>query len=186
MHGSCVVVDVIGSLAISKQLNPLDQARWMAHDGVEIVCGIVVDEAKGYFDAVGVQPVTASRQRNARRPGGRGGESAETARVELDIFPRYDVGRVASAHLVVQRADELVIDGVGHLIHRSCLAFPSTAPLTYVRPSRSRRLGLAGQRLPPQLVEGRLGPLGEAFERGRSSRCRCCWAAQSDSARRAS
>ena len=102
MHGSCVVVDVIGSLAMSKQLNPLDQARWMAHDGVEIVRGIVVDEAKGYFDAVGVQPVAARSQRDSRHSAAGGCESAETAWEELDVFSCYDVGRVARAHFVVQ------------------------------------------------------------------------------------
>ena len=100
----------------------------MPHDRVEVVGRIIVHKAEGYLDRVGVQPIASSRQRNARRPAGGRRESAEAARVELDIFSRYDVGRVASARFVVQRADELIVDGVGHLIHRSCVAFPSTAP----------------------------------------------------------
>ena len=122
VHGSSVVVDVISSLAVCKQLNPFDQARRVPHDGVEIVGRIVVHEAEGNLDRVGVQPIASSRQRNARHPAGRRRESAETTWEELHVFSRYDVGRVASAHLVVQRADELIVDSVGHLIHRSCLA----------------------------------------------------------------
>ena len=101
VHRPRIVVDVISALAVGKQLDALDQARRVPHDGVEVVGRIIVHEAEGNLDRVGVQPVAASRQRNARHPGGRGGESAETARVELDIFPRYDVRRVARAHLVV-------------------------------------------------------------------------------------
>ena len=59
---------------------------------------------KIWVDRVGVQPIASSRQRNARHPAGGRRESAEAARVELDIFSRYDVGRVASAHLVVPPA----------------------------------------------------------------------------------
>ena len=128
VHGSCVVVDVSGSLPISKQLGALDQACWVPHDRVEVVGRIIVHKAESYLDRVGVQPIASSRQRNARHPAGGRRKSAETAWEELDVFSRYDVGRVASAHLVVQRADQLIVDGVGHLIHRSCVAFPSAAP----------------------------------------------------------
>ena len=128
VHRPCVIVNVICALPVGKQLDALDQARWVPHDGVEVVGRIIVHEAEGNLDRVGVQPVAPCRQRNARDPAGRGGESAEAAWEELDILSRYDVGRVARPHLIIKRADELIVDSVGHLIHRSCLAFPSTAP----------------------------------------------------------
>ena len=42
--------DVIASLSVSEQLDPLDQARRVPHDGV--VRGIVVHEAEGHLDRV--------------------------------------------------------------------------------------------------------------------------------------
>ena len=127
VHGPRVVVDVVRALPVGEELDALDQAGRMSHDGVEVVGRVVVHEAEGYLDAVGVQKVAACRQRNACHPAAGRREGAETARVELNIFSRYDIGRVASTHFVVQRADQLIVHGVGHLIHHSCLAFPTTA-----------------------------------------------------------
>ena len=101
VHRPRIVVDVVASLTVSKKLDSLDQARWVAHDRVEIIRRIVVHEAESYLDRVGVQPVAASRQRNARHPACGRRESAETARVELDVFSCYDVGRVARPHLII-------------------------------------------------------------------------------------
>ena len=98
VHRPRVIINIVASLSISKKLDSLDQARWVAHDGVEIIRRIVAHEAEGYLDRVGVQPVASGRQRNARHPACGRRESAETARVKLNILPRYDVGRVASAH----------------------------------------------------------------------------------------
>ena len=44
------VHDVIASLSVSEQLDPLDQARRVPHDGV--VRGIVVHKAEGHLDQV--------------------------------------------------------------------------------------------------------------------------------------
>ena len=100
----------------------------MPHDGVEVVGRVVVHEAEGNLDRIGVQPIATGRQRDARHPAAGRREGAETAWVELNIFSRYDIGRVARPHLIIKRADQLIVHGVGHLIHHSCLAFPTTAP----------------------------------------------------------
>ena len=73
MRGSCVVVDVISSFGRLQTAELLDQARWMAHDGVEIVRGIVVDEAEGNLDAVGFQLVATGSQQNSRHSAADGG-----------------------------------------------------------------------------------------------------------------
>ena len=49
------VVDVISSFVRLQPAEPLDQARWMAHNEVEIVGGIVVDKAEGNLDTIGFQ-----------------------------------------------------------------------------------------------------------------------------------
>ena len=99
MHRPCVVIDVISALAVSKELDSLDQACWVPHDGAEVVRGVVVDEAESYLDAVGVQKVAACRQRDACHPAAGGREGAEAAWKELYVFSSYHVGRVRGAHL---------------------------------------------------------------------------------------
>ena len=158
MHGPRVVVYVIRALPVGEELNALDQAGRVAHDGVEVVGRVVVHEAEGHLDAVGVQKVAACRQRDACHPAAGRREGAETARVKLNIFSRYDIRRVASTHFVVQRADQLIVHGVDHLIHRVCFSYRRAASAV-VRASRSSGFRLADQRLPPQFVEGWLGPL---------------------------
>ena len=73
VHGPRVVVYVIRALPVGEELDALDQAGRVAHDGVEVVGRVVVHEAECYLDAVGVHKVAASRQRDPRHPaaGGR-------------------------------------------------------------------------------------------------------------------
>ena len=43
VHRPCVVVDVIRALPVGEELDALDQASWVPHDGIEVVGCIVVD-----------------------------------------------------------------------------------------------------------------------------------------------
>ena len=57
VHGSRVVVDVVRALAVGEKLDSLDQAGRVPHDGVKVVGGIVVDEAKSHLDALRIDEV---------------------------------------------------------------------------------------------------------------------------------
>ena len=89
----------------------------MPHDGVEVVGGVVVDEAKGHLHALGVDEIGARGQGRANHARGRGRDGAEGAREVLHILAGDDVGRVGGAHLVVEALRELVIDGVRRNLH---------------------------------------------------------------------
>ena len=99
------------------KLDALDQAGGVARQGVEFVCGVVVHEAKGNLDGLRVQKIASCGQGDPRDSAGGGGEGAEGAREELNVFSRSDVGRVRGPHLVVERADELIVHRVRDLIH---------------------------------------------------------------------
>ena len=74
-----VLTDVIGPLPVGKQLDSLDQACWVAHKRVEVVGGIVVDEAEGHLDALGVDEIGAGGQGNAGHAGSCGRDRAQGA-----------------------------------------------------------------------------------------------------------
>ena len=112
VHRPCVVVDVIGALPVGEELDALDQASWVSHDGIEVVGCVVVDEPEGYLDRLGVQEIAAGRQRDARHPAAGGREGAEAAWEELYVFSSYHVGCVRGAHLEIKRTDEFIVDGV--------------------------------------------------------------------------
>ena len=117
MHGSGVVVDVVCPLAVGEKLDSLDQAGGVAHDRVVVVGVIVVDEAKGYLDALRVDKIGARRQGHADNSRSRGRDGAEGAWEILHIFARYHIGCVRGAHLVVQALHEFIVDGVRHYLH---------------------------------------------------------------------
>ena len=117
VHGSAVVVDVVCSLAIGEKLDSFDQAGRVAHDGVVVVGGVVVDEAKGYLDALRVDKIRARSQGHANNSRCRGRDGAEGAWEILRIFARYHVGCVRCARLVVQALHEFIVDGVRRHLH---------------------------------------------------------------------
>ena len=61
MHRPCIVVDVIRALPVGEELDALDQASWVPHDGIKVVGGVVVDEPEGYLDRLRVQEIAAGR-----------------------------------------------------------------------------------------------------------------------------
>ena len=77
VHTAGVLTDFIDPLPVSKQLDSLDQACWVAHERVEVVGGIVVDEAEGYLDALGVDEIGAGGQGNAGHAGSCGRDRAQ-------------------------------------------------------------------------------------------------------------
>ena len=109
----------------------------MPRDGIEVVGCIVVDEAEGYLDRLGVQEIAAGRQWDARHPAAGGREGAEAAWEELDVFSRYDIGRVAGAHLEIERTDEFIVDGAVARSRCRCLC---------ERPGSNRRASSAAGR----------------------------------------
>ena len=46
VHAAGVLADIISPLTVGKKLYSFDQARWVAHERVEVVGGVIVDEAK--------------------------------------------------------------------------------------------------------------------------------------------
>ena len=117
VHASAVIVDVVRALAVGEELDSLDQAGGMPHDGVEVVGGVAVDEAESHLDALGVDEIGARGQGHANHARRRGRDGAEGAREVLHILAGDHVGRVGGAHLVVEALHELVIDGVRHNLH---------------------------------------------------------------------
>ena len=130
-------------LCPGKQLDSLDQACWVAHERVEVVGGIVVDEAEGYLDALGVDEIGAGGQGNAGHAGSCGRDRAQGAREVLDIFSRHHVGGVRRPHLVVQGLHELVIDGVRDLLHPCALSlyYARAAPSFVLAAQATSRAG---------------------------------------------
>ena len=61
------------ALPVGEELDALDQASWVPHNGTEVVGGVVVDEPEGYLDRLRVQEIASGRQRDPCHPaaGGR-------------------------------------------------------------------------------------------------------------------
>ena len=119
---SPVLADVIGALAVGVELDPLDEAAGLQGAGEQVAGGVVVPDPEGDLDALRVDEIHAAGQRDARHPAGRGREGGKRRWKILDVTPRLYVVDVGRRELVVQALHELIVHGLGDVLHRAWLS----------------------------------------------------------------
>ena len=124
---AAVLGDVVRALAVAEQLDALDEAAALEGAREDLAPGPVgVSNSESYFDALGVDEVHSAGEGDSRHTAGGRGEGGERRWIILDVAPGLDVIDVRGRELVVQGAHELILDGLGDVLHgvpREC--FPS-------------------------------------------------------------
>ena len=137
----------LAASAKQKKLDALDEARRVGGAAEHVAGAVQVPEGEGQLHRLAVEEIHPGGQRNAADPRGRRGESRQRAWEILNRFSALDIVGVARGQLVVEAGDELVVDGLRHLLHHFTLCSFRFARLT-------------------KGVEGRLGSEGSPLAAG--------------------
>ena len=110
--------DVIRALAVGIELDPLDEAAGLDGAGEQVARGVVVPDPEGNLDALGVDEVHPTRQRDSGHAAGGGRKGGKRRWKILDVAPRLYIIDVGRRELVVQALHQFIVHRLGDVLHR--------------------------------------------------------------------
>ena len=116
-----ILRDIVGSLPVGVELDPLDEAAGLDGAREQAVCvGVVVPDPEGDLHAFRINEIHAAGEGNPRHATGGGRERGEARRVILYVAPGLHVIHVRSGELVVQALRELIVHRLRDVLHPAC------------------------------------------------------------------
>ena len=114
---TAVVADIFHALPVGEELNSFNETARIGRAAQHVAGAVRVAEGKRQLYGLWIDEIDARGDRNAAHPAGARGKSAQRAWEELHRLAGLNVVGVARGQLVVEAGDELVIDGLRHLLH---------------------------------------------------------------------
>ena len=123
MHNAAHGVRLLVLRSQSKaKLDPLDEAAGLDGAGEQVARGVVVPDPEGNLDALGVDEVHPTRQRDSGHAAGGGRKGGKRRWKILDVAPRLYIIDVGRRELVVQALHQFIVHRLGDVLHRAWLS----------------------------------------------------------------
>ena len=110
------------AFAKQSKLDPLDEAAGLDGAGEQVAHGVVVPDPEGNLDALAVDEVHPTRQRDSGHAAGGGRKGGKRRWKILDVAPRLYIIDVGRRELVVQALHQFIVHRLGDVLHRAWLS----------------------------------------------------------------